>query len=93
MGRKNFTPEQIISILRQIAEAVARDKTLTLEMACSKAGISLHTYYRRGRDYGVMQISQAKKLKLLEKENARLKKLLADQVLDNSILKELAWGH
>lgn len=93
MGRKSHTAEQIISVLRQIEVSMAQDKSLTIEGACRKALISVQTYYRWRRDYGGMQVSQAKRLKLLEKENARLKKLLADQVLDNSILKELAWGN
>lgn len=93
MGRKSHTAEHIISVLRQIEVHLAQDKSLTIETACRKAGISVQTYYRWRRDYGGMQVNQAKRLKLLEKENTRLKKLLADQVLDNAILKELAWGN
>ena len=93
MGRKRHTPEQIISILRQIEVELSKDKTFTVEGACRKAGVSMQTFYRWRRDYGGMQVSQAKRLKSLEKENLRLKKLLADQVLDNSILREVAWGN
>ena len=93
MGRKHHTPEQIISILRQIEIELSQDKALSVDGASRKAGISLHTYYRWRRDYGGMQVNQAKRLKALEKENSRLKKLLADQVLDNAILREVAWGN
>ena len=93
MGRKRYTPEQIISILRQIEVELSQDKGLSVEGASRKAGISVQTFYRWRRDYGGMQVSQAKRLKALEKENNRLKKLLADQVLDNAILREVAWGN
>jgi len=93
MGRKRHTPEQIISILRQIEVQLSQDKTFTVEDACRKACISMQTYYRWRRIYGGLQVNQAKRLKVLEKENVRLKKLLADQVLDNSILREVAWGN
>ena len=53
----------------------------------------MHTYYRWRRDYGGMQVNQAKRLKALEKENSQLKKLVADQLLDNAILREVAWGN
>ena len=93
MARKRYTPEQIISILRQIEVELSQDKGLTTEGACRKAGISVQTFYRWRKQYGGMHVNQAKKLKALEKENNRLKKLLADQVLDNSILREVAWGN
>lgn len=93
MGRKRYTPEQIISILRQIEVELSQDKSLSVESASRKAAVSVQTYYRWRRDYGGMQVNQAKRLKALEKENTRLKKLLADQVLDNAILREVAWGN
>ena len=93
MGRKRYTPEQIISILRHIEVELSQDKSLSVESASRKAAVSVQTYYRWRRDYGGMQVNQAKRLKALEKENTRLKKLLADQVLDNAILREVAWGN
>ena len=93
MGRKRYTPEQIISILRQIEVELSHNKGLSTEGACRKACISVQTFYRWRKQYGGMQVNQAKRLKALEKENGRLKKLLADQVLDNSILREVAWGN
>jgi putative transposase len=93
MGRKRYTPEQIISILRQIEVELSKNKGLSTEGASRKACISVQTFYRWRKQYGGMQVKQAKRLKALEKENSRLKGLLADQVLDNSILREAAWGN
>jgi len=90
MGRKRYTPEQIINMLRE-AEVI-QSKGSTVGEACRKLGISEQTYYRWRKDYGGMRIDQAKRLKELEKENARLKKLVADLSLDNDILKEAAQG-
>ena len=73
MGRKHHTPEQIISILRQIEVELSQGKSHSIEEASRKAGISVHTYYRWRRDYGGMQVNQAKRLKALEKENTRLR--------------------
>ena len=66
---------------------------LTTPKICKKLGISEQTYYRWRKQYGGMQVNQAKRLKELEQENARLKKLLAESVLDNAILKEVASGN
>jgi putative transposase len=86
MGRKRHTAEQIISKLR-IAE-VETSKGQTIGLVCRKLEISEQTYYKWRREYGGMRTDQAKRLKDLERQNAQLKKLVADQALDNSILKE-----
>jgi putative transposase len=91
MPRKKHSAEQIISILRQ-AE-VEQAKGRSVEETCRELQISLHTYYRWRKQYGGLKLDQAKKLKELEKENAQLKKVVADLVLDKAILKELAQGN
>ncbi len=91
MGRKRYTAEQIISMLRE-AEVLLNQNS-TVGEVCRKLGISEQTYYRWRKDYGGMRVDQAKRLKELEKENARLKKLVADLSLDNDILKEAARGN
>ena len=91
MGRKRFKAEQIINMLRE-AEVLLNQGS-TVGEVCRKLGISEQTYYRWRKDYGGMRVDQAKRLKELEKENARLKKLVADLPLDNDILKEAARGN
>ena len=91
MGRKRHTAEQILSKLR-IAE-VETSKVQTIGLVCRKLEVSKQTYYKWRREYGGMRTDQAKRLKDLERENARLKKLVADQALDNSILKEAISGN
>ena len=91
MVRKGYTPEQIIGKLRE-AEVLLNQGT-TIGEASRKIGVTEQTYYRWRREYGGMSVEQAKRLKELEKENARLKKLVADLSLDNSILKEVAEGN
>jgi putative transposase len=91
MVKKAFKPEQIINKLRE-AE-VLLSQGLTVEEASRKLGITEQTYYRWRREYGGMRVEQAKRLKELEKENSRLKKLVADITLDNAILKEAARGN
>ena len=88
MGQKRHTPEQIIHKLRE-AE-VELGKGATVAQASKKIGVTEHTYYRWRAEYGGMRVDQAKRLRALEKENARLKKLVADQALDIAILKEAA---
>lgn len=83
--------EVIISKLRE-AE-VLQGKGQTIGQACRQLGISEHTYYRWRKEYGGLRLNQAKHLKELEKENARLKKLVAEQALDMQILKEAASGN
>ena len=91
MSRKRFSSEQIIGMLRE-AE-VFQSQGMTIGEVSRKLGISEQTYYRWRKDYGGMRVDQAKRLKELEKENARLKKLVADLSLDNDILKEAARGN
>jgi transposase-like protein len=91
MPRKNHNAEQIIPILRQ-AE-VEQSKGRTVEEVCRELQITTFTYYRWRKRYGGLKMDQAKKLKELEKENAQLKKVVADLVLDKAILKELAQGN
>jgi transposase-like protein len=90
MGRKNYTPEQIIPLLRQIEVEVANGKNT--EEACRAAGITTNTCYRWRKTYGAMRVDEAKQYRELEKENARLKRLVAEQAIDIQILKEVAKG-
>jgi len=85
--RKRYTAEQIITKLREAEIYLGQGKTI--QEASRMLAISEQTYYRWRREYGGMDISQAKKLKEVEKENIRLKKLVADLSLDNAILKEV----
>ena len=91
MARKRFQAEQIIGKLREAEVLLAQGKTVG-EVA-RKLGIAEHTYYRWRRDYGGLHVDQARRMKELEKENARLRKVVADLTLDNSILKEAASGN
>ena len=91
MVRKNFNPEQIINKLREAEVHI--NQGATVGEASRKIGVTQQTYYRWRKEYGGLRIEQAKKLKNLEKENARLKKLVADLSLDNAILKEAARGN
>ncbi len=91
MVRKNFTPEQIINKLREAEIHI--NQGISIAEASRKIGITQQTYYRWRKEYGGLRIEQAKRLKSLEKENARLKKLVADLSLDYAILKEAAEGN
>ena len=91
MGRKRYTVEQIIRMLREAEVELARG--LKTPQACRKLGISEQTYYRWRKQYGGMQVNQARRLKELELENSRLKKLLAESMLDHAILKEASSGN
>ena len=90
MPKKHFTPEQIIPLLRQIEVEQANGKSV--EEACRGAGITNQTYYRWKRQYGGMRVDEAKRMKELEKENTRLRKVVSDMSLDIQILKEVAKG-
>ena len=68
-------------------------KGKTVPVVCNQLGVTEQTYYRWRREYGGLKVDQAKKLRDLEKENARLKKLVADMALDNDILREAASGN
>ena len=91
MVRKLYTPEQILNKLRE-AEILLNQGT-TLPVVWKKIGVSDCTYYRWRKEYGGMRIEQAKRLKELEQENSRLKRVVADMALDNAILKEAARGN
>ena len=91
MVRKGYTPEQIINKLRE-AEVLLSQGT-TVGEVCRKIGVTDVTYYRWRKEYGGMRVDQAHRMKELEQENSRLKKLVADLSLDNSILKEAARGN
>ena len=91
MGRKRHTAEQIIAKLREAEIELAKGQT-TVDVG-RKLGITEQTYYRWRKEYGGLRVDQARRLKDLERENGRLKKLVADQALDNAILKEVASGN
>ena len=91
MGRKHYTAEQIIRNLREAEILLGKGETIG--QACKSIGVTEQTYYRWRREYGGMQVEQAKRLKELDKENGRLKKLVADLSLDNAILKEVNKGN
>ena len=91
MVRKTYTPEQIINKLREAEIHLSQGASIA--ETSRKLGITEQTYYRWRKEYGGLRIEQAKKLKSLEKENTRLKKLVADLSLDNAILKEVAEGN
>jgi putative transposase len=91
MARKRFSTEQIVRMLRE-AE-VELSKGQSVEAVCKKLGVTSNTYYRWRKEYGGLRLDQAKRLKELERENTRLKTLLADAHLDNAILKEAARGN
>ncbi len=91
MVRKNFTPEQIINKVREAEIHI--NQGISIAEASRKIGITQQTYYRWRKEYGGLRIEQAKRLKSLEKENTRLKKLVADLSLDNAILKEASEGN
>ena len=88
--RKVFSAEQIIMKLREAEVLLGQGKSV--KEACRVLEISEQTYYRWRKEYGGMQVSQARKLKDLERENARLKKLVAEQALDKAILEEALKG-
>ena len=90
MGRKRFSPEQIIVKLRE-AEII-ESKGLTQVEAAKKLGIAEQTLIRWRKEYGGLRVDQARRFKELEKENIRLKRLVADLSLDKAILKDAASG-
>ncbi len=91
MGRKRHTAEQIIAKLREAEIELAKGQT-TVDVV-RKLGITEQTYSRWRKEYGGLRVDQARRLKDLEREKGRLKKLVADQALDNAILKEVASGN
>ena len=91
MKRKNRRPEQIVMLLREARAKLSEG--LTVEEVCRQIGISEATYYNWRKQYGQMDVNQARQLKAVQKENVRLKKLVADLSLDNAILKETLSGN
>ena len=91
MGRRTFTPEQIVAKLRQIEVLMSAGKVAAL--ACKEADISEQTYYRWRKEYGGLELDQAKRMKDLERENVRLKRLVADLSLEKQVLKDIASGN
>jgi len=91
MVRKAFKPEQIINKLRE--DEILLSQGSTVAEASRKLNVTEQTYYRWCKEYGGMRVDQARRLKELEQENSRLKKLVADITLDNAILKEAARGN
>lgn len=90
MSKLRRSPEQIIRLLRQ--SEVLLGQGMSVELMCRELGISSVTYYKWRKSYGGMEISQIKRLKVLEKENAQLKRVVADLSLDNQILRDLSVG-
>lgn len=91
MAKKRHTAEEIVNKLRRADVELAKGQSVAA--VCKLIEVTEATYYRWRREYGGMKVSQAKRLKELEKENARLKRLLADAELDKAILKEVAEGN
>jgi transposase-like protein len=86
MPRKRYSPEQIVAKLRQADVELSKDHTTA--QVCKKLGIAEQTYYRWRREYGGLSVDQANRLKELEGENTRLKKLLAEAMLENEVTRE-----
>lgn len=91
MSKKRHTAEQIIFMLREAEVALGQGQTV--QEVCRRQGITEQTYYRWRREYGGLKLDQAKKLKVLEKENSRLKQVVAELHLDKAILKEALRGN
>jgi transposase-like protein len=91
MARKRHTPEEVIGKLRAVEVELAKGQSA--QQACRKLGVTEQTYYRWRKEYGGLRLDQAKRLKQLERENARLKRVVAEQALDLAILKEAAAGN
>ncbi len=91
MAKKRHTSEQIIRKLREAEIELAKGQPMAA--VCKKLGITDQTYYRWRKEYGGLRVDQARRLKELEKENARLKKIVAEKVIDISILREAAEGN
>ncbi len=91
MGRQRFTVESIVRKLREAEVELSHGMTVT--QVAKKLGISEQTYYRWRKEYGGLRMDQAHRLKELERENSRLKKIVAEQALDISIMKEAVSGN
>jgi putative transposase len=91
MPMKKYKPEQIVTLLRQVEVELANGKTTP--QACKEAEITAQTYYRWRKEFGGLKLDQAKRLKELERENAQLKRLVAELSLEKQILKDVAEGN
>jgi len=91
MSTTRYKPEQIVNLLRQIEVEVANGKTTP--QACRDAEITAQTYYRWRKEFGGLKLDQAKRLKELEKENSRLKRLVAELSLEKQVLRDVAQGN
>jgi putative transposase len=91
MPMKRYKPEQIVNLLRQIEVEIANGKTTP--QACKEVEITQQTYYRWRKEFGGLKLDQAKRLKELERENAKLKRLVAELSLEKQILKDVAGGN
>ncbi len=91
MPKKRYSPEQIVMLLRQVEVATAQGKSIPV--ACREAGISDQSFYRWRKEYGGLDLDQARKMKELEKENSRLKRLVADLSIEKQVLKDIAEGN
>ena len=91
MPKKTFTPEQIVGKLRHIEVLVNQGKTVPV--ACKDVGIVDQTFYRWRKEYGGLQLEQARRLKDLQKENAQLRRAVADLTVEKQILKDIAQGN
>jgi len=91
MGQKRYKPEEIIGKLREAEVLTSQGKSV--EEVCRRIGVTRQTYFRWRKEYGGLRVDQARRLKDLEKENARLKKVVADLALDADILREAASGN
>jgi putative transposase len=89
--RKKHTPKQVVNLLCQIEVAVAQGKTTAL--SCKEAEITEQSYYRWRKGYGGLQVDQARRLKELESENSKLKRLVSELSLEKLILKDIASGN
>jgi len=91
MPIRRYKPEQIVTVLRQIEVEIANGKTTP--QACKEAEITQQTYYRWRKEYGGLKLDQAKRLKELGRENAKLKRLVAELSPEKQILKDVAEGN
>jgi putative transposase len=91
MPKKRLSAEQIVVLLRQIEVLMSQGETAPI--ACREAGISQQSYYRWRKEYGGLELDQAKRMKELQRENVRLKRLVADLSLEKQVLKDVALGN
>ena len=91
MARKIYKPEEIVNLLRHVEVAVANGKSTPV--ACKESGIVEQTYYRWRKEYGGLKVDQARRLKELEQENSKLKRLVSELSLEKLVLKDIASGN